>query len=95
MTVTTTVVVGGCHKSAENAAPRTTVAKAGSAKLFNGKDLTGWQTEGNARWVVENELLIGTQGANNAPGDLFTRESFGDFKATIIYRTEWPCNRGV
>jgi hypothetical protein len=95
MTVTTTVVVGGCHKPAENAAPRATVTKMGFTKLFNGKDLTGWQTEGNARWAVENGLLVGTQGANNAPGDLFTKDSFRDFEATVTYRTEWPCNSGV
>ena len=64
-------------------------------KLFNGKDLTGWQAEGNARWVVENGLLVGTQGDNNAPGDLFTTESFRDFEASVTYRTEWPCNSGV
>ncbi len=89
------LVLTGCHKPAENAAPSAGVTKTGSAKLFNGKDLTGWQAEGNARWVVENGLLVGTQGANNAPGDLFTTESFRDFEASVTYRTEWPCNSGV
>ncbi len=85
----------GCHKPAESTASSAAVTSTGYTKLFNGKDLTGWQTEGNARWVVENELLIGTQGENNAPGDLFTTDSFGDFEASVTYRTEWPCNSGV
>jgi len=85
----------GCHKPAQNATPSATVTKSADIKLFNGKDLTGWQTEGNARWAVENGLLIGTQGDKNAPGDLFTKESFRDFEATVTYRTEWPCNSGV
>ncbi|MBN1507213.1 MAG: DUF1080 domain-containing protein [Sedimentisphaerales bacterium] len=68
---------------------------AGFTRLFNAKDLAGWQTEGNARWVVEDGLLVGTQGANNAPGDLFTSESFSDFVTIVTYRTEWPCNSGV
>jgi hypothetical protein len=85
----------GCHKCQKNAAPQAAVTKAASVKLFNGKDLTGWQTEGNARWAVENGLLVGTQGPNNAPGDLFTKDSFRDFEATVTYRTEWPCNSGV
>ena len=89
------LTICGCHKCRENAAPRATVTKTESTKLFNGKDLTGWQTEGNARWVVENGLLVGTQGPNNAPGDLFTTDSFRDFEATVTYRTEWPCNSGV
>ncbi|MBN2315860.1 MAG: DUF1080 domain-containing protein [Sedimentisphaerales bacterium] len=68
---------------------------AGAVKLFNGKDLTGWETSGNAKWVVENGLLIGTQGENNAPGDLFTTETYSDFVASLIYRVEWPCNSGL
>jgi hypothetical protein len=89
------LVLTGCHKPAKNAAPGAAVTKTGFTKLFNGKDLTGWQTEGNAHWVVENGLLVGTQGAKNAPGDLFTTDSFRDFEATVTYRTEWPCNSGV
>ena len=36
----------------------------GAVKLFNGKDLTGWEATGNAKWVVEDGMLIGTQGEN-------------------------------
>ena len=89
------LVLTGCHKPAENAASGAAVTKAGYAKLFNGKDLTGWQAEGNARWVVENGLLVGTQGAKNSPGDLFTTESFRDFETVVTYRIERPCNSGV
>jgi len=87
----------GCKSPGEKtvSSAEAAVVESDTVRLFNGKDLTGWQTEGNARWAVENGLLIGTQGANNAPGDLFTKESFGDFEATVIYRTEWPCNSGV
>jgi hypothetical protein len=67
----------------------------GVVKLFNGKDLEDWETNGNAKWVVENGLLVGTQGENNSPGDLFTKESFKNFVATVTYKTEWPCNSGL
>jgi hypothetical protein len=64
--------------------------------LFNGKDLTGWEATGNAKWVVEDDgMLVGTQGENNAPGDLFTKKSFKDFELTCTYRVEWPCNTGI
>jgi hypothetical protein len=68
---------------------------AGFTKLFNGKDLTGWEATGNARWVVEDGTLVGTQGDDNAPGDLFTTATYDDFLLTVTYRTEWPCNTGV
>ena len=67
----------------------------GAVKLFNGEDLTGWETSGNAKWVVEDGMLIGTQGENNAPGDLFTTETYTDFVASLIYKVEWPCNSGL
>ncbi len=70
-------------------------SKAGFVKLFNGRDLSGWETSGNAKWFVENGNLVGTQGANNAPGDLFTTETYGDFLVTFTYRVEWPCNSGL
>jgi hypothetical protein len=89
------LILTGCHKPAENAGPTAAATRTGFTKLFDGKDLTGWQAEGNARWVVEDGLLVGTQGANNAPGDLFTTDSFRDFEASVTYRTEWPCNSGV
>ncbi len=67
----------------------------GFVPLFNGKDLAGWEATGNAKWFVEDGQLVGTQGENNAPGDLFTTASFGDFELITIYRAEWPCNSGV
>ena len=40
-------------------------------------------------------LLIGRQGEGNAPGDLFTTESFDDFELQVTYRMVWPGNSGV
>ncbi len=89
------LALAGCRQSPEKPAPTAAVAETGFAKIFNGKDLTGWETDGNARWVVENGLLVGSQGPNYAPGDLFTKDSFRDFVAVVTYRVEWPCNSGV
>jgi hypothetical protein len=68
---------------------------AGAIKVFNGKDLTGWETVGGAKWVVEDGMLVGTQGENNTPGDLLTKATYKDFIATLVYRVEWPCNSGL
>jgi len=91
------MMIVGCEKSAEKAAApaKAGAVESGFTKVFNGKDLTGWETSGSAKWVVEKGLLIGTQGENNAPGDLFTTASFKDFEAIVTYRAEWPCNSGV
>ena len=90
------MTIVGCQKSSEKAASSEKASvQSGYTKLFNGKDLTGWETSGGAKWIVENGLLIGTQGENNAPGDLFTTASYKDFEAVVTYRAEWPCNSGV
>lgn len=66
-----------------------------SVSLFNGTDLEGWEATGNAKWFVEDGQLVGTQGEDNAPGDLFTTASYSDFELNVTYRAEWPCNSGV
>ena len=63
--------------------------------LFNGKDLTGWRPEGKAVWTVDGGCLVGVQGPNAAPGDLFTEKEFGDFDLRVTYRIQWPANSGV
>lgn len=63
--------------------------------LFNGKDLSGFETIGGANWYVEGGQLIGEQGENNAPGDLFTVDEYDDFDLTVVYRIVWPANSGV
>ena len=89
------VVLCGCRDSSDDGAPVAADTPGGAVKLFDGNDLTGWEAEGGARWVVEDGLLIGTQGENNAPGDLFTTAGYDDFHLTVTWRAEWPCNSGV
>jgi len=85
----------GCRKGVEGEKKAGGRPEAEFIQIFNGKDLTGWETSGGARWVVENGVLVGTQGENNAPGDLFTKDTYKDFLVTVTYRVEWPCNTGV
>ena len=71
------------------------LAREGFVKLFNGTDLAGWETSGNAKWFVEDGNLVGMQGDNFAPGDLFTTQTYKDFVLTCTYRAVWPCNSGI
>jgi hypothetical protein len=89
------LVFAGCCDRAARTASSNAAAEAGYVRLFNGKDLTGWEPSGGALWVVQDGLLVGAQGEKNAPGDLFTTKSFRDFEAIVTYRAEWPCNSGV
>jgi hypothetical protein len=79
----------------EQLATKDAQVKAGFVRIFNGKDLTGWEPSGGARWVVEDGAIVGTQGDNYAPGDLFTKDTYKDFLLTATYRVEWPCNTGI
>ncbi|HUV62928.1 MAG TPA: hypothetical protein VMW24_03465, partial [Sedimentisphaerales bacterium] len=49
----------GCGESSKG--PGSDKDMAGAIKVFNGKDLTGWEATGGAKWVVEDGMLIGTQ----------------------------------
>jgi hypothetical protein len=68
---------------------------AATVALFNGKDLSGWQAEGDARWEVKDGILIGRQGPNNEPGDLLSKRSYDDFELEVTLKVEWPANTGV
>jgi hypothetical protein len=85
----------GCRSACESRPGVEDTVPAGYTRVFNKTDLTGWEATDEALWVVEDGLLIGTQGAENAPGDLFTTASFDDFVAIVTWRAEWPCNSGV
>jgi hypothetical protein len=60
-------------------------------ELFNGKDLSGWQVEGEAPWRVEEGCIV-SDGGN---GYLITDESFGSFLFQTYVRTTPLANGGV
>ena len=64
-------------------------------ELFNGEDLSGWTVEGDAKWAVEDGVLVGRQGANGAAGDLFTEKEYADFAVVVEYKVQWPANSGI
>jgi len=63
--------------------------------LFDGETLDGWHAEGGAEWSVEDGILIGKQGDDYAPGDLFTDGEYADFELEVEYRAVWPANSGI
>lgn len=60
--------------------------------LFDGKDLSGWKTEGGtSHWTVVNGVLTSTQSGAN----LVTTRTFGDFKLHVEFRYPKGGNSGV
>ncbi len=61
-------------------------------KLFNGKDLTGWQALGQTnQWVVENGILKSPKSGAN----IRTEKTFTDFKLHVEFRFPKGSNSGV
>lgn len=64
-------------------------------KLFNGKDLYGWQIHGTEKWFVENGELVCESGPDKQYGYLSTDEVFKDFELTLEFKQESNGNSGV
>lgn len=69
--------------------------------LFNGKDLSGWKTMGNApsAWKVENGLLrnvaLQEPGKHKSYANLRTEREFEDFNIKLEFRVPADGNSGV
>ena len=62
-----------------------------SEKLFNGKDLSGWQALGTNQWIVENGVLKSPKSGAN----IRSERTFTDFKLHIEFRYPEHSNSGV
>lgn len=61
-------------------------------KLFNGKNLNGWNTFGNAnQWIVENGVMKSPKSGAN----IRTTAKFNDFKLHVEFRVPKGSNSGV
>jgi 3-keto-disaccharide hydrolase len=70
-------------------------------RLFNGRDLSGWKTMGNApsAWKVENGLLrndaVQEPGRHKSYANLRTEREFEDFNLKLEFRVPENGNSGV
>jgi hypothetical protein len=63
--------------------------------LFNGENLTGWQSSGSTAWTVRRGRLIGKLQAGAKPVDLLTGEAFDNYLLAVTFRAEWPVRAGL
>ena len=68
---------------------------AGFKKLFNGKDLTGWNVHGTEKWYVENGELICESGPDKGYGYLSTDKEYDNFILEVEFKQEANGNSGV
>ncbi|MDI9383292.1 MAG: DUF1080 domain-containing protein [Verrucomicrobiota bacterium] len=68
-------------------------AEDGWLKLFNGRDLSGWEHKGEGQFFVEEGQLIGTQ-TDGKGGNFYTLSEWSDFELRAVYKMDWPANSG-
>ena len=68
---------------------------AGFKKLFNGKDLTGWNVHGTEKWYVENGELICESGPDKGYGYLSTDKEYDNVILEVEFKQEANGNSGV
>ena len=62
--------------------------------LFNGKDLTGWNNNGEEKWIVEQGTIV-CESAANKYGYLTTKKTYRDFHLRLKFKGEAAGNSGV
>ncbi len=60
-------------------------------KLFNGKDLSGWQAMGENQWIAESGVLKSPKSGSNLVSD----QKFDDFKLHLEFKYPQGSNSGV
>lgn len=60
-------------------------------KVFNGKNLEGWHTDGEEQWIVKDGMLVNPK----AGGNLISDQKFTDFKLHTEFRYPEGSNSGI
>ena len=67
-------------------------ACAGPQHLFNGIDLSGWESQGDITWQVEGQQIVAS---GNGDGFLATRAEFDDFYLRVEFWVDATTNSGI
>ena len=86
------LVIRACAESTPSAPTE------GFVSLFNARDLQGWEQILDAKWTVENEILVARQnpsGRLEGEGWLLTQKDYGDFILRLKFRITPGGNSGI
>ena len=72
-----------------------TVQTQAQTRLFNGKNLDGWQVHGTEKWYVEKGELVCESGPDKQYGYLATNKTYKDFELTVQFKQQANGNSGV
>jgi hypothetical protein len=64
-------------------------------KIFNGKDLTGWNIHGTEKWFVEKGKLVCESGPDKKYGYLSTNKNYKNFILNVKFKQEANGNSGI
>jgi hypothetical protein len=67
----------------------------GWIQLYNGKDLTGWDALGKAKWTVLGDGTLSGRTGSGEYGNLVTRREYSDFVLRVSCLFEGPGNSGI
>jgi hypothetical protein len=67
-------------------------ACAGPQHLFNGLDLSGWESRGEIDWRVEDGVIVAS---GSGKGFIATRAEFGDFYLRVEFWVDATTNSGL
>ena len=70
------------------------VASNGWARLFNGKDLSGWRAVGDEKWTAQNGSIVG-EAVTEKYGYLVTEKLYSDFILRLKFKCDAPGNYGL
>ena len=63
--------------------------------LFNGRDLTRWQTKGDGDWSVKRDRIIAELDKKAKTGALWTDSQYDNYKLVVTFQAEWPLHAGI
>jgi hypothetical protein len=72
-----------------------TVQTQAQTRLFNGKNLDGWQVHGTEKWYVEKGELVCESGPDKQYGYLATDKTYKDFELSVQFKQQANGNSGI
>ena len=64
--------------------------------LFDGKTMSGWEVkQGNAKFTVQNGMLVGSTFPNNTKSFIGTKKEYGNFILELDFKADEGLNSGI
>ena len=85
----------GTHNIITEMGAKTEKKPAEWVSAFDGESLAGWKPSGEASWKVKLGRIVGSPGADNRGGDLWTETEYENYLLAVTFRAERPTQAGI